>query len=634
MSVQAGVLNFDDQAVDGDVLARIAGALAVYAPDRETRRIDGRIGMAYGAFHTTTESRVEHQPWTCPLGRMLTWDGRLDNRHELIRELRDNLETGNTDVAIVAAAFARWGKNCFPKLRGDWALAIWDPREKELILARDYAGVRQLFYHLKARNVIWCTYLEPLALSGDQFSLCDEYFAGYLASWPDANLTPYREIHSVPPGYLTSIRDGRVSLQSYWSFDPTRETRHKTDAEYEAHFRYLFRQAVRRRLRTDSPILADLSGGLDSSAAVCMADDILAKEGAEAPSLDTFSILALDEPDEEDSLYLASVERKRGRMGHHAVIREIGTSPFECGDFAATPIFSGRKEINTAKSVAIERGKYRVLLSGSGGDELLGQATDPRVQLADLLRLGRFFEFAKQLRAWSLLSRRPCLHLAMNAALLQLPVSVRASISENGKIAPWINAKFARKTKLSTRQCDLAEGSWFWLPSVQDWFHTIMTLARGTTKVLPAKEETRYPYRDQDLVEFLVSIPTEQLLRPGHRRSLMRRSLTGIVPGAILDRKTKSGANRYFSATLDKHWNSMEAFLREPLVSQLGFIKKREFHAALRDAKNGNMPPHTSQLMKTVSWEFWLREATTRGILSSRPSNSVSPGSDFVALEA
>jgi asparagine synthase (glutamine-hydrolysing) len=501
-------------------------------------------------------------------------------------------------------------------------------------LGRDYAGIRHLFYYPKSKSFIWCTHLEPLALCGDQFTLCDEYFASYLAAWPEAHLTPYREIHSVSPGEFVIVRNGRVSTHSYWTFHPELKTRYKTDTEYEEHFRDLFRQAVRHRLRTESSILADLSGGLDSSAVVCMADDILAKEGAETSSVDTFSILALDEPGEEDSLYLSKVEERRGRIGHHAVIQQLSTSPFEFANFVATPIFAGRPEMNAAKSEVIKRGKYRVILSGSGGDEMLGQALDPQIQLADLLRQARFSELGRLLRAWSLLSRRPWIHLFLDAFLAQLPVSIRARTSKSAKVAPWVNGKFARRQRLAARQLDVAEGSWFWLPSVQDWFYTLLTLARGASKVLPSTEETRYPYRDQRLVEFLISIPTEQLLRPGQRRSLMRRALDGLLPPEILARVTKHGSDRYFSAALEKYWDKLETILRSPVISRLGYINRDQFHASLLDAKNGNIPRHCPQLIKALSWELWLREAIARDVVSVQFGVPVPLGGDLVQSRA
>jgi asparagine synthase (glutamine-hydrolysing) len=621
MSVQAGVWNYDGKPVDRNFLAKISSELVEYGPDGETTYFGDSVGMLYRPFHTTSESHFERQPHVSTSGAIFTWDGRLDNRDELIPRLHNDLAADHTDLAIVEAAFARWGTGCFAKLIGDWALAIWDPGNRELSLARDYAGVRHLFYYPKPECVIWCTHLEPLALCGDQFTLCDEYFASYLALWPDADLTPYREIRSIPPGKIVTIQNQRVSIHSFWSFDPKAKTRYKTDAEYEEHFRYLFRQAVRQRLRTHSPVLADLSGGFDSSSIVCMADDVLAKEGAEAPSLDTFSIVLCDEPRVDDAFYLALVENKRGRIGHHAETHELShASPFEYTNFVASPGFDGKRpEVIAERSKVVKRGGYRVVLNGEGGDEMLGQTLDPRIQLADLLSQLRMAELAKQLRVWSLLLRRPWLHLVRDAFLLQLPASIRARYAEIAKRDPWISQEFADQQRLSVRQLDAAEGSWLWLPSARDWFQTVMTLARQMTKAPPSTTETRYPYLDQRLVQFLTSIPTEQLLRPGHRRSLMRRALAGLLPAEVLSRRKIPMGGRQPSRVFEKHWNKLESALRSPLISRLGYINQQDFHASFIAVKNGDPPLQFLRLKRTLFWELWLRRAIAQRVISIEP---------------
>src|SRR5712664_1172034 len=121
VSVQFGRWNFDGQPADREYLAKAEGVLAPYGPDGGGAYIKDSVGILFRAFHTTKESRSEAQPHVTPSGAVLTWDGRLDNRAELIRELRDILTTGSTDASIVAAAYEEWGTNFFAGLLGDWA---------------------------------------------------------------------------------------------------------------------------------------------------------------------------------------------------------------------------------------------------------------------------------------------------------------------------------------------------------------------------------------------------------------------------------------------------------------------------------------------------------------------------------
>src|SRR5260370_20024573 len=169
MSIQAGIWNVDEEPINRESLFRISKNIAEYGPDGETTFIDGSIGVVYRPLHTTSESRLEQQLYRSFDGVVITWDGRLDNRDELISQLLHVLKEDKTDVAIVAAAFDRWGTDCFARLVGDWGLSIWNPVEKNLILARHYIGVRTLFYCAKPNRIMWCSQLAPLALSAEQF---------------------------------------------------------------------------------------------------------------------------------------------------------------------------------------------------------------------------------------------------------------------------------------------------------------------------------------------------------------------------------------------------------------------------------------------------------------------------------
>lgn len=616
MAAQAGIWHFDEKPV-GDDLKLINSHLAGFGPDGEATYRDADVQILYRPFHTTTESRIEHQPYTSESGTVFTWNGRLDNREELICSLKHKLNHDISDVALVGAAFDYWGINSFAKLAGDWGLTAWNKTKRELILARDYIGIRHLYYYLVQNKVMWCSHLAPLALGVDRLNLSEEYVASHINLWPEAHLTPYREIRAVPPGSFITVRKQVASIQTYWVFNPKSVTRHDSDEGYEQQFRYLFRQSVRRRLRTNAPILADLSGGLDSSSVVCMADDILAKEGAATPRLDTFSLFLRDEPGEEDSFYLAMVEEKRGRPGHHIELcSSASVSLFTFPRFAPTPGFHGRPEENASKSELIKRGNYRVILSGVAGDEMLGQTIDPRIQLADLLRKCNIPALTKGLYDWSLLLRRPAIQLLCNAASLQLPTGVRVLISHKAQVEPWITRTFSRKHHLAERQLDAAEGPWLWTPGIRDWHQTVMTLSREVSKIGPYSFEVRYPFLDQQLVEFLTSIPLEQSLRPGQRRSLMRRALANLLPPQILERRTKSSITRYFSVVLEKHWAEIEVSCRTPLIAHLGYVDQKTFYQSLIDAKNGKLSPHFLRLFRALSLELWLRDVLSRGVIS------------------
>ena len=620
MSVQAGIWNFNGEPITRECLAGVSSELESFGADSEAIHTSGNIGTLYRAFHTTAESRFEKQPVISAAGRMYVWDGRLDNRDELLKQLGNIFASLPTDADIAATAFDQWGTHCLKMFLGDWAFSVWDPAKEELILARDYIGVRPLFYHCSTDRILWCSHLLPIALRCAPLTLCDEYIAAYLVMHPDAHLTPYRDIHAIPPGGFVCVTRKCCTPHRYWNFQPYSKITYANDLDYEQHFRELFAQAVRCRLRSDSRILAELSGGLDSSSIVCMADHLVNAEGISSPRVETFSFWDSEEPDDEDSRYVAQVEAQRGVSGHHAELRSIGDSlPIANFKLTAAPGFEGREEVKLAFRKLVQQEQYRIILSGRGGDEANGQALDFRVQIADCFCKFQFATAARLMRTWSVRARHPLVQLLGQSVNLILPARARfGRLNQLKRSAPWMHPAFAEHHRSSALLLTAAEGAWWWLPSTRDAFQTINTLAREMSSLPPTGVEKRYPFLDQRLLEFLMSIPPDQVLRPGDRRSLMRRALCGLLPKEVVRRKGKSSTGRCVALSLDRHWRTIEALLDSPLCCRSGFID----HSVLRNTavlgRHGTLP-QVVRLLRVIALELWLREAAKQSLIKLPP---------------
>jgi asparagine synthase (glutamine-hydrolysing) len=629
MSVQAGIWNFDGRPVDRKLLENLSASLRQQGSDGESCYVGGSVALLYRPFHTTAESRREKQPFVSRRSFVLTWDGRLDNREVLIAALRNDLDASPPDLAIFAAAFDRWDTDCFRRIVGDWAVSIWKPEQRELLFAADYMAIRHIFYYHKHDQVWWSTALGPLVLLSDaKFHIDDDYIAGYFAHDSDAHLTPYREIHEVPPGQFVRIRNGSVSVERFWRFSPKSRIRYKTDAEYEEHFRHLFRQSVRRRLRSDSPILAELSGGLDSSSIVCMADDIIVNEDEQFHRVDTISYYDNTEPHGDDSTYFQKIEEKRGRVGIHIDGSKLGSSPasLECSELCPLPGALGiGQELEGERAAVVRGGGYRTVLSGIGGDEFMGGIPDPRAHLADLIVQFKLVSLAKQLTAWSLVKRRPWVQLLWQSAIDVLPPSLGQYLAKEAKVEPWIRKDFAKRTRLAVRQLDVGERFGLWLPSRRGYIGGVHLMASKLAKHTPpvsALEEGRYPYLDQNLIEFILSIPADQLLRPGERRSLMRRSLAGIVPEEILSRRTKQVGARTPTLILEKYWDGLQSIYQTSLSSRLGYIHDAQMLETICEARAGKSVSLV-RVLRTISLEYWLRDLAARGLLDPPAASSL-----------
>lgn len=614
MSIQYGQQRFDGAPVDQKDLNVFRSVTLLYGPDGGGCLCRDGICIAYGGFSTTKESGSDSQPHSSDSGLVVTWDGRLDNRQELVSLLSLSAATKSTDVAIVVAAYERWGTACFSKLLGDWALSIWVSHERTLILAKDFLGCRHLYYHIDEHKVLWSTVLDPLISSAGELELNEEYIAGWFSMFPAAHLTPYRNIHAVPPSSYVIVRNGRAAIHSYWTFDPEKRVRYRSDAEYEEHFRTVFAQSVRRRLRSENTIVAELSGGMDSSSIVCMADLVLSQGGAETDRVETVSYYDDSEPNWNERPYFTKVEEQRGRTGCHIDVGAQETSRFDSEHFAAAPGSQVRKGgVSEQLAAWMTSHRSRVLLSGIGGDEATGGVPTPVPELADLLTGARFNWLAHQLKVWALKQRRPWIHLFFEVVREFLPAP-HLWVSEYLRPSRWLDQRFVRRNRAAIYGYPARLAFFGPSPSYQENIATLNFIRRHlATFPLPAEPhyEKRYPYLDRDLLEFLYAVPREQLVRPGQRRSLMRRSLIGIVPEEILNRKRKAYVARSSNTAIVAEWNRVSQQRHKLSSAELGIVIAEKFAAAIEKVRQGHDLPIVP-LFRTLALEAWLSQLAER----------------------
>jgi asparagine synthase (glutamine-hydrolysing) len=629
MSAQFGRCNFDGKPVNRQELDRVRPVLAQYGPDAEGIFCKDNIGIIYRAFHTTRESSLENQPNVSPSGAVITWDGRLDNRSELIHQLGGELSSDSSDLLIVAASYEHWGTDSFAKLIGDWAVAVWNPRGQTLVLAKDFIGTRHLYYSIDKDQVGWCTVLDPLVLFvGKPFSLSAEYIAGWLSFFPAAHLTPYVGIHSVPPSSFVSLRLGKHAITKYWDFDPSKRIRYQTDGEYEEHFRKAFAEAVKRRLRSDSPVLAELSGGMDSSSIVCMADTIIASGAGATPRLDTMSYYDNSEPNWNERPYFTKVEERRGRTGCHIDVSSHESFKFEVDSkgVALIPGSCGRpNEAVREVAACMTLQGNRVVLTGIGGDEVMGGVPTPLPELEDLLARARFKLLARQLKIWALNKRKPWFFLLFEAIRGFFPPAL-AGVPKYKRPAQWLQPGYVKRHQAALSGYESRLKLYGPMPSFQENLFTLDALRRqvGCSALQSAPlHEKRYPYLDRDLLEFIFAIPREQLVRPGQRRSLMRRALVSVVPDELLNRKRKAYVGRAPLATVTAEWSSLIQISHNMVSSLLGIVDSEGVAEFLDKARHGQEVPIVT-LMRTVGVELWLRRLKTNRIWADEDENTTS----------
>jgi asparagine synthase (glutamine-hydrolysing) len=633
MGVQFGSWDFGGTGTSRDDLPEINRRLSPYAADGSHSYTDNEMLMTQHSFHTSEILPTVAQPYVSPSGSVYIWDGRLDNRLELVKALGGNAFTDSGDIVVVAAAHAFWGTTCFKRFVGDWALSIWDPATRTLLLAKDFLGTRHLFYRLERDGIRWSTLLEPLLLGARAtLQLNEEYLAGWFSFLPAPHLSPYAGIASVPPASFLTVRPSGVEVRTYWDFDPGNQIRYRRDADYEEHFCHVFREAVRRRLDPTHPVLAELSGGFDSSSIVCMADRILAERPSVSAPIDTVSYYNDSEPDWNERPFFALVEEQRGKTGLHIDLTSspITSLSFDDIPFRSTPDlrFLGRELPQFSEY--LRRNGHRVVLSGMGGDELLGGVPTPMPELADLLVAGKLLVLIQKLKLWGLRKKRPWYFLFRDLVREFLPAPLCATPKSPGPLS-WLETQFRSRQKAALR--GYSERTRFFgpLPSFQANLASIDVLRRQVAAMeLPSDPlfERRFPYLDRDLVEFLFAVPREQLVRPGERRSLMRRALRGILPDGILHRTRKASVSRTPLRALAAQSESLMAISDRLECVTLGIVDPMRFCDVLQCAREGR-ELRLVPVVRTLQLERWLRGLVACGFdlsldSESRPSSTVS----------
>jgi len=535
--------------------------------------------------------------------QVLHWDGRLDNRPDLLLRLSLPRESGN--AAIARATYDRWGSEGLVQLIGDWSLVLRN--HGSTVLASDFAGVRPLYYHVQDGRVQWSNRLQSLVEETRITDLDEQFMAGFLTLGGSANLTPYKGIYSVPPGHAVCVSSKGTTIRRFWSM-PTGDTiRYQNEHRYEEELRALFREAVAVRLQSESPVLAELSGGLDSSSVVCMAQHLIRSGVVNAPRLETVSFTwqnSLDEP------FIREVESHCGIEGVRISMHDVPLLA-EAQVNGATPE-AFQALLSSIAATARQHGA-RTILTGQNGDLLMGNWYDDSLQVAASvrrLRIGRSF---KEALAWSKLLRLSVYRILWRAAQAALPPSLAPAAvyaAADGSYAPR-NVE----TSLASRFTDLYESSNFFS---NDWLHAAperrkhfrcLSMALELRTLQPPEPlqhlDYTHPFSHRPLVEFLMTVPANILCRPGEPRRLMRSALSDLWPNKLCERRSKGSFNAPWQEALKPLARALLKTKKLHSVER-GFVDRDSVRSRLERLCLG-LDCNDSQLRQIILLELWLR---------------------------
>ncbi len=551
MSGFVGLLHTDGRHVEAAVLDRMSRAIAHRGCDRSGAWVSGPIGLAHRLLFTTPESLDEHQPVSDEAsGCRLVWDGRLDNRTELCRDLEaEGARLGKgTDAELVLAAYLCWGRQTVPKLCGDFAFALWDGRSRTLLCARDRLGLKPLHYAWQGTTVLFGSEVRPILAALSQMPEPDDemVLAFLLREFreDDHGRTLFRGIQRLPPGNILEVHNGATQVTRYWAIEPTRETRYRRCEDYVEKFRELFFEAVRCRISSEHPVGLFLSGGLDSSGMLVAARSAGFDRHLLCPAIEAFTTFT-DLPESDERRFAQMVADGTSTPLHHvyAENREPLTDLDEAVWHVESPIVSAGGESGEGLAKAMLSRGCRVVLTGVGGDQLIDEVG----YLADLLARLRLVRFTTESRAFASWYGGGARFFAEMALMMLVPRWAKfwGKRITRGVPPPWINR--ATADELNLRERIRAPRQPVRFPShLQADAHHELTNAYHVLKLEVDERsaasfgmDVRYPFLDSRLVEYVLSIPWHQRTRDGERKALLRHGVAGLMPESVRLRRGK-----------------------------------------------------------------------------------------------
>jgi asparagine synthase (glutamine-hydrolysing) len=610
----AGFVCFKTGA-DEAVVRGMTHAMAHRGPDAAGYYTEEKITLGHLRLSIIDLSTTANQPFSDHTGRYrLIFNGEIYNFNEVKKQLPEYPFSTHSDTEVLLAAYIKWGPDSLKKLKGMFAFAIWDCGKKELFIARDRMGVKPLYYFVNDQHFIFASEIRAILASGlvppkiNSDSIRD--FLSYQSvGSPESAI---KDIVQLEAGCFLTLRNSRPEIKKYWDITCNRkiEFDFNDQAGVHSHVRTLLRNAVERRLISDVPLGAFLSGGIDSSAVV----GLMAEVSTARPN--TFTV-GFEEKDFDESPY-AGIIAKKFNTNHNQVLLKPAifldelTNALNAMD---TPSGDG---INTyVVSKAIRQSGLTVALSGVGGDELFAGYPFFK-KFLQLKKYEPVWAGTKWLRQGATLVMGDSNRESRIKQLLKAPVtSIRYFYPEFRRIVA--QDLIASLTSWKANNGTLLEKQFAALPAAIDKFpllsqvsiaeylgYTQHTLLKDTDQMSMAVSlEVREPFFDHELVEFVLNIP-DGLKYPDYPKKLLVQSLRGLLPDEIVHRK-KQGFLFPWSLWMKKELRSFcETHLKE--MARRDFIKGKNLMAYWQRFLKGDSEARWSELWLFVILAYWMEK--------------------------
>jgi asparagine synthase (glutamine-hydrolysing) len=625
-------------------MERMRDSITHRGPDDAGLFLKERVALGHRRL-SIVDVAAGHQPMTNEDGSLhIVYNGEIYNHAEFRAplEARGHVYRTHCDTETILHLYEEHGPLCVQHLRGMFAFAIWDERRRELFIARDRLGVKPLYYVLTDDGSLYfASEIKALLAAG---AVRPELNAGALpcylankATFGDETL--FEGVKRLPPGNTLRWRDGRVEIEEYWDvhFAQGDEDTGRSDEDYQEEWAELFKTSVRLRLMADVPLGMFLSGGIDSSAIAAVMSTMVREP------IKTFSV-GFAERQANELEYARLVASAYG-TDHHEVI----VSPGEY--FAALPKLIWHEDEPLAHVASVPlffvsklaARHVKVVLTGEGSDELLAGYDRYRKTVYNLALGEKFYGLTTEgmrrfvRRRIENLPAGTKLKSKLSRTFLCLPPGIESIHFDNFAVFPLAMQR-QLLTPRTKERADVLDPyaevralvgktdansllNRLLYADMKTYLHEL--LMKQDQMSMAASIESRVPFLDHKLVEFTSRLPERLKLRGWTTKYVLRKSMRGLLPEAILKRPKMGfpvpvGAwfRGRFRSVIDEYVLGARALERG--IFEPEFVRNlvAEHQTGARD--------HAERLWALVNFEMWLRQMV-EGEATGAPSLELEP---------
>lgn len=562
------------------------------------------IGLGHRRFSIIDTSTAGHQPFWAEDRRIcVSFNGEIYNYVETRDVLRSEGYKFNTtsDTEVLVQAYRAWGVDCFERLNGFWAAALYDARKNKLLLARDRIGKAPLYVCRARGGLYWSSEIKGLlAMLPEEVERIDEQSFFDFANWQRKDIddrTSYRNIKTFPRASYAWIDNcGGFTPKRYWALPRKRLNENQIGVnEASEEFRSIISDAVRIRLRADVPVASQLSGGMDSTTLLALACGV-------KKSIDTYTVKFAEPGSDEEPYARLVAQMYEDSVNYHVIEPPSADLIDDIESYTShmeAPYHSPNQFTNQRIWQTMSRKGLRVVLYGAGGDETFaGYGSEyfaPYLRL--LLRRGKVGAFAKEFFLSSESSSDT--HMLGYARTFAKLVPGVPTPLNNGRI------RFVKSSRNPLRLDQLSyrtskppsEFNERLVANMQDWRMNYW-LRTDNQNSMGVPIELRSPFLDHRLVEFAFQLPETYLIRDGWMKWIIRHSMKDMLPKEVVWRRQKMGFPFPLSSWLKNYKDTFRHYMDDvdcPYIDMRLFQDNYEYLA-------GRHPDYTWGLLSLMLW--------------------------------